>query len=249
MKIIDSKLKFDSKHTVRKSTKYIVLHHRAGLGDVESIHNQHKNANGWNGIGYHFYITKKGDVYRGRPENAVGAHVTNYNSESIGVCFEGNYDLEIMPEAQSQAGKELMAYLREKYPSAQFKRHRDLNSTACPGNGFPFKKITEKKKELSSVNDIVWELNHRGIVTDKEKWLEKLVPESNAYWLAFKAANATVNTDKHKTLSTINDIVWELNHRKIMTDKALWIKLLNDDKDLYWLALKICNQTKNSQGV
>ena len=250
MKIIDSKLKFDSKHTVRKTTKYIVLHHRAGYGDVLSIHNQHKNANGWNGIGYNFYVTKKGEVYSGRPENAVGAHTTNYNSVSVGICFEGNYDNELMPDAQFKAGKELMAYLKGKYPSAQFKRHRDLNATACPGKNFPFEEITtitETKKELTSVNDIVWELNHRGIITDTEKWLKKLVPKNDAYWLAYKAANMTVNTDDKKKLDTVNDIVWELNHRKIMTDKTLWLKLLDTDRDLYWLALKICNQTKNSQ--
>ena len=57
----------------------------------------------------------------------------------------------------------------------------------------------------------------------------------------------TVNTDDKKKLDTVNDIVWELNHRKIMTDKTLWLKLLDTDRDLYWLALKICNQTKNSQ--
>ena len=55
----------------------------------------------------------------------------------------------------------------------------------------------------------------------------------------------TVNTDKHKNLNTVNDIVWELNKRGIMTDSKLWMQLLANDMDLYWLALKICNQTKN----
>jgi hypothetical protein len=30
-----------------------------------------------------------------------------------------------------------------------------------------------------------------------------------------------------------------------MTDKALWLKLLAEDTDLYWLANKIANMTKN----
>ena len=41
-------------------------------------------------------------------------------------------------------------------------------------------------KELTSVNDIIWELAHRGIVTDKELWLTKLEEDKNSYWLARK---------------------------------------------------------------
>ncbi len=43
--------------------------------------------------------------------------------------------------------------------------------------------------ELETVNDIVWELSHRGIISDKELWLEKLQADTNAYWLARKCAN------------------------------------------------------------
>lgn len=39
---------------------------------------------------------------------------------------------------------------------------------------------------LVSVNDIVWELANRGIITDKELWLKKLEEDKNAYWLAKK---------------------------------------------------------------
>ncbi len=41
-------------------------------------------------------------------------------------------------------------------------------------------------KELIEVNDIVWELAHRGIITDKELWLKKLKEDKNSYWLARK---------------------------------------------------------------
>ena len=48
-------------------------------------------------------------------------------------------------------------------------------------------------KELETVNDIVWELHHRGIITDKELWLKKLAEDTDAYWLARKCANMTKN--------------------------------------------------------
>ena len=43
--------------------------------------------------------------------------------------------------------------------------------------------------ELTTVNDIVWELSHRGIITNIELWLKKLEEDSNSYWLARKTAN------------------------------------------------------------
>ena len=48
-------------------------------------------------------------------------------------------------------------------------------------------------------------------------------------------------TPPAKKLESINDIVWELHQRGIITDKELWIKKLTADKDVYWLAYKVCN--------
>ena len=52
-------------------------------------------------------------------------------------------------------------------------------------------KYEEKRivEELTSVNDIVWELAERGIITDKALWLKKLSEDTNAYWLARKCVN------------------------------------------------------------
>ena len=44
-------------------------------------------------------------------------------------------------------------------------------------------------KELEEINDIVWELANRKIISDKDLWLEKLQEDTNAYWLARKAVN------------------------------------------------------------
>ena len=66
MNIIEQSYKWNGSLSKRLSTKYIILHHRAGNGDVQSIHQTHL-ANGWSGIGYHFYVRKDGSVYLGRP--------------------------------------------------------------------------------------------------------------------------------------------------------------------------------------
>lgn len=151
LKIIEQTYKWNGSLSKRASTKYIVLHHRAANGDVQGIHNTHLK-NGWTGIGYHFYVKKDGSVYRGRPIDTVGAHTTDYNSVSVGVCFEGNFENETMTDTQIKAGKDLISYLKSLYPSAEMKRHKDFNSTACPGKNFPFEDI--KKGEITvTVNE------------------------------------------------------------------------------------------------
>lgn len=41
----------------------------------------------------------------------MSAHAGNNNYDSLGVCFEGSFDRETMPDAQLRAGQELVAYL------------------------------------------------------------------------------------------------------------------------------------------
>lgn len=128
----------------------IVLHHtEAKECTAQDIHSWHIGR-GWTGIGYHYFIRKNGDIYKGRPDNAIGAHATNYNSSSIGICFEGNYMVEKMSQVQLKAGQELVSYLKKKYRISKVKRHKDLNSTDCPGKLFPFDEIAndDKKENL-----------------------------------------------------------------------------------------------------
>lgn len=132
----------------RTKTEMIVLHHAAAKSCTpQEVHKWHRN-NGWSGIGYNFFIRKDGQIYRGRPENVVGAHAANYNSKSIGICFEGDFTVQTMPQAQLEAGKELVAYLKDKYKITNVKGHRDLMSTSCPGNNFPFDEIANAKQNV-----------------------------------------------------------------------------------------------------
>ena len=197
MKIIEQNYKWNGSLSKRLSTKYIILHHRAGNGDVQSIHQTHL-ANGWSGIGYHFYVRKDGTIYRGRPLETVGAHCTGKNSESIGICFEGNLMNEVMPDKQIRAGRELIEYLRGIYPYAELKTHSNFNATSCPGDNFPYEEIKagKVKKELISANDIIWELMHGKLkveISDVDRAvdaLEKAKPEgSSLYWILRKIVN------------------------------------------------------------
>lgn len=122
--------------------RYIIWHHAAAKTcSPDDIHRMHL-ANGWSGIGYHFFVRKDGSVYQGRPLWAMGAHARGYN-DSIGVCAEGAYHIEKeMPKAQLRALQDLHAYLHKKFPHATDKRHKDVNATACPGAYYPWKAVT-----------------------------------------------------------------------------------------------------------
>ena len=48
---------------------------------------------------------------------------------------------ETMPRAQTNAGKELVAYLKSKYGISKVQRHSDVYPTSCPGKNFPFDEI------------------------------------------------------------------------------------------------------------
>ena len=151
MKINEVNYKWNGSLIKRKKTDMIVLHHAAAKEcSPEDIHQWHLN-NGWSGIGYSFVIRKNGKIYRGRPEDMVGAHTTNFNTTSIGICFEGDFRFEKPTDAQVKSGKELVAYLKQKYNIAKVKRHCDLSNTSCPGRLFPFDEIANGKVEENLV--------------------------------------------------------------------------------------------------
>ena len=142
MNIRKTNLQFRSSLAVRKATNCIVLHHAdAQSFSVYQCHACHLT-NGWSGIGYHYFITKDGTIWEGRPDHTQGAHASGGNVDSVGVCFEGDYDVEqTMPDAQKQAGKELVAYLKSKYHVSRVKKHSEITPTGCPGRYFPFNEI------------------------------------------------------------------------------------------------------------
>lgn len=144
MNIIKTNWDWKSGLSVRPDTKYIVLHHAASIScTAKDVDRWHK-ANGWSGIGYHFFVRKDGNIYEGRPEWSIGSHAEGKNSESIGICAEGNYDIKkTMPDAQKLAIKELLTYLKNKYPNIGIKAHKDVGATGCPGKYYPLQEMKD----------------------------------------------------------------------------------------------------------
>jgi len=113
------------------------------------------------GIGYHFYIRRDGSIYRGRPENMQGAHAYGANSDSIGICFEGNLNEEYLTKEQIEAGRWLVSYFKEKYGNIEFTEHRKVCNTSCPGKNFNIDEIvnvTEVKNEIVQETKLILDL-------------------------------------------------------------------------------------------
>ncbi|EGT3620537.1 peptidoglycan recognition protein family protein [Clostridium perfringens] len=130
----------------------IIIHHPEYNGSIEGLNNIMRNM-GYYMIGYNFYVRKDGTVYEGRPVWATGANCYGQNNSSIGVCFEGNYDKETeMPQAQFNAGVELIEYLKNKYGISEANGHKHYYNTACPGRYFPLERMLKSIDE-NIVND------------------------------------------------------------------------------------------------
>ncbi|MBU3205562.1 SH3 domain-containing protein [Clostridium algidicarnis] len=174
MKIIDVGLRFNGLRQNNNSPKSIVVHHiEANNWTVERLNSLHKDEFGWAGIGYHFYIRKDGAIYRGRPETSQGAHVAEYNTNSLGVAFEGDYhkvDKE-MPQAQFNAWVELKSYLFNKYGIINIYGHKEVGSSNCPGQYFPLDKIKDgviETIEESSIDNILYGITTANVLNVRD---------------------------------------------------------------------------------
>ena len=157
MEIINANLKFNGNLTKRKKTTMLIIHHAAApSASVETIHKWHLGR-GWLGIGYNFYIRKDGTVYQGRGWEYVGAHCAGYNSVSVGICLEGNYETDAdMPAAQYEAAVQLIRQALDKYPTiTEICGHKAHGATACPGKYFPLDRMIADAKGADPGNETV----------------------------------------------------------------------------------------------
>lgn len=126
-----------------RAIKYLVVHCSATpenkpftAKDIDRWHKQR----GFRCIGYHYVILLDGTIQTGRKESEIGAHVSGYNSNSIGICYIGGMDAankkpkDTRTPEQKESLIKLLTELKKKYPSAIIMGHRDLPNVnkACP---------------------------------------------------------------------------------------------------------------------
>lgn len=126
-----------------REVRLLVVHCSATRCDrdfsVEALRRCHLHR-GFAGIGYHFYITRDGEVHICRPAHQIGAHATGWNDKSLGICYEGGLNEEGQPAdtrtyAQKCSLLDLLRQLKTDYPNARILGHYQLSKSvhkACP---------------------------------------------------------------------------------------------------------------------
>lgn len=97
-------------------------------------------------------------------------------------------------------------------------------------------------KEYENIEEILWELMHRNIVSNEELWRSYMTDDTNVYWLCRKIIQYVRTKDyteyADRPYTDIEEILWELGHRGIVTNTDLWREKMTTDSNIYWLCQK-----------
>ncbi len=157
-----------------KSVEKIIVHHTATSGSlknpeesIRAIYYYHAVTRGWGDIGYNYVIAPDGTVYQGRAgeEGVVAGHASGYNTGTIGIALLGNYEETPVPGDMMQALTALVYEKAElhdinvdgkgKYRGVNMENllgHRDVDSTACPGD-YTYDYLEDIRKVVASSLD------------------------------------------------------------------------------------------------
>ncbi|MBR6524002.1 MAG: N-acetylmuramoyl-L-alanine amidase [Clostridia bacterium] len=206
IKDLVSESKYNLKCTYAMTPEFIVVHNTGNDASAKNeIAYMKKNDSS---TSYHFAIDDV-EVRQGVPLDRNAWHAgdgANGKGNRFGIGIEICYSKSggaKFDEAEDNAAQFIAKLLKEYgWDISHVKKHQDFSGKYCPhrtlnmGWGRFLEKVKrcmnmddENTNELTTVNDIVWELSHRGIITNKELWLKKLEEDENAYWLARKCVN------------------------------------------------------------
>jgi N-acetylmuramoyl-L-alanine amidase len=131
-------------NSVRKETKYIVIHSSDTTPEenvnVKDLDTKHRKE-GLFSCAFHKVITRDGDVQDGRDIQIAGAHIdttiTLSNKNSIGICLIGGKSTDGQPDCnytfkQYSSLIELIAKLKIEYNDVEIVGHRDVTSSLSP---------------------------------------------------------------------------------------------------------------------
>lgn len=190
--------------------KYIVIHYTANDGDTDENNSIHFKNNDVDASAH--YFVDDDSITQSVPDNYIAWHCgakkykhsqcRNTNSIGIEICDDVKNGV-IYPSAKTiENVLDLTKSLMKKYnvPKENIIRHFDVTGKLCPAYWVDdtkwksefWNKLTTN--ELTSANDIVWELNHSYFpITDIESFVMQLdeakQENSSLYWGYYKLVN------------------------------------------------------------
>jgi len=121
----------------------VTLHHTAVAASAGQdtparlrSYQAHHQRLGWVDIAYHVLIGPDGTLYQGRSALLVGDTATDYDPTGhFLVCLDGNFETQVLPEAQYRAAVDICAWACEAHrvPVERVSAHADHAHTVCPG--------------------------------------------------------------------------------------------------------------------
>ncbi|MBU6430901.1 MAG: N-acetylmuramoyl-L-alanine amidase [Patescibacteria group bacterium] len=122
----------------------IIVHHSADITQTDQlakINEYHKERDfpvsslGYY-VGYHYLINHAGQLTQTRKIEDEGAHCIGLNFDSIGICMEGNFDIELPTDAQKATLGNLLVELcaQFNFDVTDIFPHRCFRNTSCYGN-------------------------------------------------------------------------------------------------------------------
>ncbi len=87
-------------------------------------------------VGYHYVISQAGVVTQTRLITDEGCHTIGQNTQSIGICLEGDFDVQQVTPPQEKALAQLCVKLCAAYkiPYTEIFPHRHFKQTDCYGS-------------------------------------------------------------------------------------------------------------------
>lgn len=104
---------------------------------VQAMQNDHIDNQAWGDIAYNFIVGGDGRIYEGRGWSRTGTHSINFNTNSIGIAFIGNFMKDKPTKNMLDAVLNLIecgvqsGYLT---PTREIHGHRDVGCTLSPGD-------------------------------------------------------------------------------------------------------------------
>ncbi len=139
---------------------YIVVHHSATRrGGAKAFDQYHREANGWDELGYHFVIGNGSDTPDGHVEVGTrwlkqkhGAHCKTpnnyYNEHGIGICLVGDFTRSRPTQKQTAALERLVRFLSHECaigPNRVTTHAAVKGTTVCPG---PYFRLASLRRAL-----------------------------------------------------------------------------------------------------
>lgn len=215
----------------------IIIHHELGNNGFDGVNRYHqqigftKSSLGWY-VGYQWYIASDGTKYQARKDDEEGCHTIGRNSDSIGICLEGNLDIQQPTANQLITLKALVLQKMKEWtiePEQIFGHRFYAHYKTCPGRNISDAQI--RSFFQADLNYIQIMIN---AIRDKLNSLSRMGAKSECVGSDLLKSKI-INMDKQEILNRLKSFVWRLAGMAAVAGLA-W---LSSNLDLFHLSPEI----------